>query len=116
VGTIETRKNILLAVKTLHNIDTCLVIVGKETMPLKQKLHQKHNLEHKVIFLKGLTLEELAILYINKLRFLFIHLYMRLWSPIIEVLFKNSVQLQGRGFPRSRPVSQSILTYKCNRS
>mgnify|MGYP003610657617 CR=1 FL=1 len=105
VGTIETRKNILLAVKTLHNINTCLVIVGKETdyaIEVKSYI-KKHNLEHKVIFLKGLTLEELAILYQQAKIFVYPSLYEGFGIPIIEALYSKTpvITTQGGVFPEA---------------
>ncbi|QZK90782.1 glycosyltransferase family 4 protein [Flavobacterium sp. CHNK8] len=105
VGTIETRKNILIAVKTLHNIDTCLVIVGKETdyaIEVKSYI-KKHNLEQKVIFLKGLTLEELAILYQQAKIFVYPSLYEGFGIPIIEALYSKTpvITTQGGVFPEA---------------
>ena len=105
VGTIETRKNILLVVKTLHKINICLVIVGKETdyaIEIKNYI-QKHNLEHKVIFLKGLTLEELAILYQLAKIFVYPSLYEGFGIPIIEALYSKTpvITTQGGVFPEA---------------
>src|SRR5690606_32639659 len=60
VGTIEERKNALLIVKAIKNLDTKLVLIGKETA-YTQKIHsyiKEHQLEKKVIFLKKLTSKE----------------------------------------------------------
>jgi glycosyltransferase involved in cell wall biosynthesis len=92
VGTIEVRKNILLAVKSIKNINTILVIVGKETEYLKEikKYISENNLEKKVIFLKGLQLEELAILYQLATIFVYPSIYEGFGIPIIEALFSKT--------------------------
>jgi glycosyltransferase involved in cell wall biosynthesis len=105
VGTIETRKNILLAIKTLHNINTCLVIVGKDTnyaIEVKNYI-KKHNLQHKVIFLKGLSLEELAIVYQLATIFVYPSLYEGFGIPIIEALYSKTpvISTQGGVFPEA---------------
>ena len=57
VGTIETRKNILLAVKAIKNIDAHLVIVGNETSYANEvKAYIAENdLEDKVLFSERLV-------------------------------------------------------------
>ena len=92
VGTIETRKNILLAVKAIKNIDTCLVIVGQETPYASEVKNfiKDNNLEHKVIFLKGLTISELAILYRLAKIFVYPSLYEGFGIPIIEALYSKT--------------------------
>jgi glycosyltransferase involved in cell wall biosynthesis len=92
VGTIETRKNILLAVKAIKNIDTCLVIVGQETPYASEirSLIKQNNLEHKVIFLKGLSIRELAILYRLAKIFVYPSLYEGFGIPIIEALYSRT--------------------------
>ncbi|MDD5150979.1 MAG: glycosyltransferase family 1 protein [Flavobacterium sp.] len=92
VGTIETRKNILLAVKSIKNIETNLVIVGKETPYVNEikKYIQAHNLEHKVLFLEGLSIRELAILYRLAKIFVYPSLYEGFGIPIIEALYSKT--------------------------
>ena len=105
VGTIETRKNILLAVKAIKNIDTCLVIVGKETAYTNEIKNyiSEHNLENKVIFLKGLSLQELAILYKLAQIFVYPSLYEGFGIPIIEALYSRTpvITTQGGVFPEA---------------
>ena len=92
VGTIETRKNILLAVKAIKNIDTYLVIVGKETAYTNEIKNyiSEHHLEDKVLFLKELSLEELAILYKLAKVFVYPSLYEGFGIPIIEALYSKT--------------------------
>lgn len=92
VGTIETRKNILLAVKAIKNIDTYLVIVGKETAYTNEIKNYiaEHHLENKIIFIKGLSLQELAILYKLATVFVYPSLYEGFGIPVIEALYSKT--------------------------
>lgn len=105
VGTIEIRKNILLAVKAIKNIDTYLIIVGKETAYTNEIKNyiSEHHLEKKVIFLKGLSLEELAILYKLAKVFVYPSLYEGFGIPIIEALYSKTPVITTRGgvFPEA---------------
>jgi glycosyltransferase involved in cell wall biosynthesis len=105
VGTIETRKNILLAVKAIKNIDSCLVIVGNETPYVNEvKTYIKeNNLENKVLFLKGLNIRELAILYRLAKIFVYPSLYEGFGIPIIEALYSKTPVITTRGgvFPEA---------------
>ncbi len=91
VGTIETRKNVLLAVMAIKNIQTQLVIVGKETNyadEVKQYI-KENNLENKVLFLKSMPLNELAVLYQMCEIFAYPSIYEGFGIPIIEALFSK---------------------------
>lgn len=105
VGTIEARKNILLAVKAIKNIDTVLIIVGKETSYTKEiKDYIAANaIDHKVIFLKGLSLQELAILYKLAKIFIYPSIYEGFGIPIIEALYSKTPVITTRGgvFPEA---------------
>lgn len=92
VGTIEARKNVLLAVKAIENIETNLVIVGKETPYANEikKYIQAHNLGLKVLFLEGLSIQELAILYRLAKIFTYPSLYEGFGIPIIEALYSKT--------------------------
>lgn len=92
VGTIEERKNALIIVKAIKDIDTTLVLVGRETAYTK-KLHQyikEHQLENKVLFLKKLTSKELAILYQLADIFIYPSIFEGFGIPIIEALYSNT--------------------------
>lgn len=92
VGTIETRKNVLLAVKAIKNIDVFLVIVGKETKYAAEvkRYILDNDLTHKVLFLKGLSLQELAILYQKASVFVYPSFYEGFGIPIIEALYSKT--------------------------
>lgn len=92
VGTLEERKNALLIVQAIKDIDTKLVLVGKETS-YSDKIHQyikEHNLEEKVIFLKGLNSKELAIIYQLATVFVYPSIFEGFGIPIIEALFSKT--------------------------
>jgi len=105
VGTIETRKNILLAVKAIKKINTCLVIVGNETpyTDAVKNYIKENNLEDKVFFLKGLSINELAIVYQLARIFVYPSLYEGFGIPIIEALYSKTPVITTRGgvFPEA---------------
>jgi glycosyltransferase involved in cell wall biosynthesis len=105
VGTIEARKNIMVAVKALKNIDCTLVIVGRKTAYTKEitAFIADNKLEQKVIFLHGLSPEELAILYQLADLFIYPSLFEGFGIPIIEALFSNTPVITSIGscFPEA---------------
>ena len=92
VGTIEERKNALTIVKALKNIDTTLVLVGRETTySNKIKAYIKeNNLDDKVIFLKGLSSKDLAITYQLATIFVYPSIFEGFGIPIIEALYSKT--------------------------
>jgi glycosyltransferase involved in cell wall biosynthesis len=118
VGTIETRKNILLAVKAIKNINTCLVIIGKET-PYNNKVKKyikENNIEHKVIFLKGLNINELAIVYQLAKIFVYPSFYEGFGIPIIEALYSKTPVITTRGgvFPEAGGPNSIYVNPNCS--
>lgn len=99
VGTIEARKNILTGVKAIKDIDTHLVIVGSETSYFKEvkSFINENNLGSKVTFLKGVTTEELAILYQSASLFIYPSLFEGFGIPIIEALFSGTPVISSEG-------------------
>jgi glycosyltransferase involved in cell wall biosynthesis len=91
VGTIEERKNALLIVKAIKNIDTTLVLVGKETKYSEMiKTYCKENsIEHKVLFLKGISSKELAMIYQMATVFVYPSIFEGFGIPIIEALYSK---------------------------
>ena len=89
VGTLEERKNALSIVQAIKDIDTTLVLIGRETeYTEKIKTYIKdHNLENKVVFLKNIPLEELAIIYQLATVFIYPSIFEGFGIPIIEALF-----------------------------
>ena len=90
VGSIEARKNILLAVKALPYLpeDICLVIVGRHTKYTDQVIDyaKTHNLNHRVQILHGVTDEELPALYAGAEAFVYPSRYEGFGIPIIEAI------------------------------
>jgi glycosyltransferase involved in cell wall biosynthesis len=105
VGTLEERKNALLIVQAIKNLDTTLVLVGKETTYTK-KIHQyikENQLENRVIFLKKLSSEELAIVYQLADIFIYPSVFEGFGIPIIEALYSKTpvITTQSGVFPEA---------------
>lgn len=90
VGTIERRKNILLAVKALPYLpeDLSLVIIGRQT-PYADEVKayaKKHGLGHRVIMLHAVSNPELVPYYANAEAFVYPSIYEGFGIPIIEAI------------------------------
>ncbi len=92
VGTIEERKNIFLAIKAILGTNMTLVIVGKQTSySSKIKSFIANNkMEHQVLFLNQLTLQELATIYQLASVFVYPSIYEGFGIPIIEALYSKT--------------------------
>ena len=92
VGTIEERKNALTIVKAIKNIDTTLVLIGKETKytSLIKNYIKENGISNKVVFLKGLTNKELAITYQLATVFVYPSIFEGFGIPIIEALYSKT--------------------------
>jgi glycosyltransferase involved in cell wall biosynthesis len=90
VGSIEERKNILLAVKALPLLpeDLKLVIVGRHTKytDVVQEYVQRHGLTQRVKILHGVKNEELPDLYAGAEAFVYPSVYEGFGIPIIEAI------------------------------
>ena len=90
VGSIEERKNILLAVKALPLLpeDLKLVIVGRHTKytDVVQDYVQRHGLTQRVKILHGVKDEELPDLYAGAEAFVYPSIYEGFGIPIIEAI------------------------------
>ena len=90
VGTIERRKNILLAVKALTDLpeDLSLVIIGRHTSYTNEVLDyvNTHGLNQRVFFLHGVPDEHLPALYAQAEAFVYPSLYEGFGIPIIEAI------------------------------
>lgn len=90
VGSIEERKNALLAVKALHWLpdDIHLVLVGKSTKYTRKLLSvaQSENLTHRLLTLHGVPDEDLPAIYGMAEVFVYPSRYEGFGIPIIEAI------------------------------
>ncbi len=92
VGTIEARKNIFEVVKAIKETDISLVIIGKKTK-YSENIEQyiiENNMQNQVLFLNGISIIELAIIYQLATIFIYPSLYEGFGIPIIEALFSKT--------------------------
>jgi glycosyltransferase involved in cell wall biosynthesis len=93
VGTIEDRKNLLNVVKAISGTEIPLVVVGRKTK-YYQKIEtflKKNKMEKQVLFLEGVSMDELAVIY--KLADIFVYpsFFEGFGIPVIEALFSKTV-------------------------
>ncbi|OCA78298.1 glycosyl transferase family 1 [Chryseobacterium contaminans] len=93
VGTIEDRKNLLNVVKAIKDTGIPLVVVGRKTK-YYQKIEsflKKNKMEKQVLFLEGVSMDELAVIY--KLADIFVYpsFFEGFGIPVIEALFSKTV-------------------------
>lgn len=93
VGTIEERKNLLNIVKGIQGTQIPLVVVGRKTKYFKavEAFIRKNKMEKQVMFLEGVSMDELAVLY--KLADIFVYpsFFEGFGIPVIEALFSKTV-------------------------
>ncbi len=90
VGTIESRKNVMLIVKALKKVDPGihLVVIGKET-PYTQKVKEfikQNGLEKRVHFLKNIPFKDLPAIYQQAGLFIYPSEFEGFGIPIVEAL------------------------------
>jgi len=90
VGSIEERKNVLLAVKALHWLpeDVGLIVVGRPTKytDVVRRYIEDNGLTPRVSILHGITDEELPALYAGAEAFVYPSRYEGFGIPIIEAI------------------------------
>ncbi|MGK6341146.1 glycosyltransferase family 4 protein [Chryseobacterium sp. DT-3] len=95
VGTIEDRKNLLNVVKGINGTDIPLIVVGRKTNYYKkvEAFIRKNKMEKQVIFLEGVSMDELAVIY--KLADIFVYpsFFEGFGIPVIEALFSKTVTI-----------------------
>lgn len=93
VGTIESRKNLKLIVKTLKHISPAykLVVIGKQTPYYKEVASeiQKLNLSDRILFLKNIPFADLPGIYQLAKIFVYPSFYEGFGIPIIEALYSG---------------------------
>ncbi|WP_431200929.1 glycosyltransferase family 4 protein [Mucilaginibacter sp. P25] len=100
VGTIEERKNLLLTVMALKNVnDIPLVVIGKETQytELVKTYITANNLNHRVIFLKDVTFAELPAVYQLASVFVYPSRYEGFGIPVLEALNSGTPVIAATG-------------------
>ena len=99
VGTIETRKNVLLVIKAIKKIETQLVIIGKKTVYFKEVKNYiaENNLQNKVVFLENVELKELASIYRMASVFIYPSVFEGFGIPIIEALYSKTPVITSKG-------------------
>ena len=90
VGSIEERKNVLLAIKALHHLpdDVSLVIVGRQT-PYSDQMHEyilEHRMHSRVQMLHNVPDDDLPALYRMADCFVYPSRYEGFGIPIIEAI------------------------------
>jgi glycosyltransferase involved in cell wall biosynthesis len=99
VGTIEARKNALSLIKATKNIDFPTVIVGGKTKYYNEILTyvSEHQLAHKIYFLEGLSVQELAAIYQAATIFVYPSIFEGFGIPIIEALYSKTAVITSTG-------------------
>lgn len=99
VGTIEKRKNLLTVLKSITNTNKNLVVIGKKTDYFNEIWTYiiSNNLEKQVLFLKNLSLEEMAIIYQKATLFVYPSIFEGFGIPIIEALYSKTPVITSTG-------------------
>lgn len=117
VGTIEHRKNLEVIIKALPKLDLPLVVVGKKTDYFNKVIHpliSKLNLESKVIFLEGLSLEQLSKLYQGAHVFIYPSKYEGFGIPVLEALFSKTPVITSNG-SSLKEIGKNSLLFNCEK-
>ncbi|MDF2516763.1 MAG: glycosyl transferase family 1 [Sphingobacterium sp.] len=91
VGTIEPRKNAFQIVKAIEKLDTSLVIVGRKTNYAKEIMRfvERTGMAKRVLFMEGLSMQELATIYVMADLFVYPSKFEGFGIPIIEALYSG---------------------------
>lgn len=89
IGTLEERKNAFSLVKAIKDLDTTLVLIGRETIYCEAiyAYIEEHGLQNKVLFLKNVSQLELAHIYTLATVFAYPSIFEGFGIPIIEAMF-----------------------------
>jgi glycosyltransferase involved in cell wall biosynthesis len=129
VGTIEPRKNLLLLIKALKDINSTykLVVIGKQQPYAKQikAAIDRLKLNDRVIFMENIKFQDLPLIYQMATLFVYPSLYEGFGIPVIEALYSGvpviaatGSCLEEAGGPGSiyvSPVNAEELSVQVNR-
>ena len=105
VGTIEERKNLLSIVKSIKELETHLVVIGRKTTYYQTVLKyiEDNRLSNRVHFLEGVALNELATIYQMADVFVYPSIFEGFGIPIIEALYSKTPVITSKGgvFPEA---------------
>lgn len=98
VGTVEKRKNALAIVQALAHIDMPLVIVGRHTAYVEElkSFAAKAQMSHRIFFVQGLSMQELACLYQAAVAFVYPSQFEGFGIPIIEALYAGTAVITNK--------------------
>ncbi len=99
IGSVIERKNLLSVVKAVQQTGDNLVVVGEGDQYMQQVIQYiaKHKMQHQITFLKGLTMEEIAVLYKKAEIFVYPSTFEGFGIPIIEALYSGVPVITGQG-------------------
>ena len=101
VGTVETRKNLLVIAKALKNIpnEVSLVVVGRQTnyAEIVKKYLVKEALQSRVLFLTDVSFEDLPAIYQLAKVFVYPSCYEGFGIPIVEALCSGTPVIAATG-------------------
>ncbi|MDO5106465.1 glycosyltransferase family 1 protein [Capnocytophaga sp.] len=105
VGAIEPRKNALEIAKAIKDLDIALVLVGKKTGYFNkiEQFCRENRMLDRLFVLKGITMEELAVVYQSATVFCYPSVFEGFGIPIIEALFSKIPVITSSGscFPEA---------------
>ena len=101
VGTIESRKNLLLTVKALSHLDDSIhiVAVGRQTRYAAEvkKYAVQHGLANRLHYLSGITFSDLPAIYQSAAVFVYPSFFEGFGIPVIEALHSGTPVIAATG-------------------
>ena len=100
VGTIEERKNLLTLLQTLAEMPSQKLVVigdGKSYKIKCLRFIAKNKLSDRVLFLSGLSLEEMAVIYQSAQIMIYPSIFEGFGIPILEALFSKTPVITSQG-------------------